>query len=88
VARGKARFRGSPNVGALGVSFFGPFYGDYNILALDGGYRYALIGGGKSSFLWILSREPVIPPEIKAKYLDLAKGLSYEVDRLTWVKQD
>src|SRR5690606_5528802 len=31
-AKGKAKFRGEENVGALKVSFFGPFYSGYNVL--------------------------------------------------------
>ncbi|MEF8690712.1 UNVERIFIED_CONTAM: lipocalin family protein, partial [Comamonas sp. A-3] len=38
-AEGKARFLGSPDVGALKVSFFGPFYGGYNVVSLDEDYQ-------------------------------------------------
>ena len=34
-ASGKARFLGEPDVAALKVSFFGPFYGGYNVVDLD-----------------------------------------------------
>jgi apolipoprotein D and lipocalin family protein len=34
-AIGKAKFVKSDTVGMLKVSFFGPFYGGYNVLALD-----------------------------------------------------
>ena len=34
-ADGKAYFVGDPTVGMLKVSFFGPFYGAYNVIALD-----------------------------------------------------
>lgn len=32
---GKARFLGSPQTASLKVSFFGPFYGGYHVIALD-----------------------------------------------------
>ncbi|MFZ4581846.1 MAG: lipocalin family protein, partial [Paludibacter sp.] len=32
---GKAKFAGSETIGSLKVSFFGPFYGAYNIVKLD-----------------------------------------------------
>ena len=32
-SEGKAYFIGSPQVAALKVSFFGPFYGGYNVIA-------------------------------------------------------
>ena len=31
-AEGKAKFTGSSDIGSLKVSFFGPFYGGYNII--------------------------------------------------------
>jgi len=34
-AKGKAFFVESPDVGHLKVSFFGPFYGAYNIIELE-----------------------------------------------------
>ena len=45
-AEGKAYFVGSKDVGRLKVSFFGPFYGAYNIIDLDKeNYRFALVCG-------------------------------------------
>ncbi|EEE0389127.1 hypothetical protein BRR18_24075, partial [Salmonella enterica] len=35
---GKAYFTGDPSRAALKVSFFGPFYGGYNVIALDREY--------------------------------------------------
>ena len=34
-AEGRAYFLGEPTVGSLKVSFFGPFYGGYHLIALD-----------------------------------------------------
>jgi apolipoprotein D and lipocalin family protein len=42
---GVAYFTGEPSRAALKVSFFGPFYGGYNVIALDKDYRYALVCG-------------------------------------------
>ena len=45
-AEGKAYFVDDPSLGRLKVSFFGPFYGAYNIVDLDQEeYRYALVTG-------------------------------------------
>ena len=45
-ATGKAYFVGAPDIGQLKVSFFGPFYGGYNIMELDkDDYQYALVAG-------------------------------------------
>ncbi len=83
---GKARFRGLETEGALEVSFFGPFYGDYNIIALDENYQYALVCGSSHKYLWILSRTPTIPDDVKMEYIAIAKELGYDVDALLWVE--
>jgi len=87
-AKGKARFRGADAVGELEVSFFGPFYGAYNILALDKNYKYALIAGSSLKYLWILSREKSLPDDIKVQYLELAKSLKFKTEDLIWVEHD
>jgi len=87
-ATGKARFRGGESVAELEVSFFGPFYGDYNILALDTAYQYALIAGGSTEYLWILSRTPHIPDETRRAYLEIATKNGFDTSRLIWVKHD
>ncbi len=86
-AEGKARFRSDKTNGELKVSFFGPFYGEYNIIKLDNDYKYALIAGKNTKYLWILSREKTIPDEIKEKYLQTAQKAGYDTDKLIWVQQ-
>ena len=68
-AVGRAKFKGAPDRAQLLVSFFGPFYAGYNVIALDGDYRYALVAGQSLSYLWILSRERTIPEDVKARFL-------------------
>jgi apolipoprotein D and lipocalin family protein len=87
-ATGKAKFRSDSNVGALKVSFFGPFYAAYNVIALDANYRYALVAGKNLDYLWILSREKTIPDEVKNNYLRKARDVGYNTDKLVWVKQE
>ncbi len=56
---GVAELVAAPEVGRLKVSFFGPFYAGYNIIALDKvAYRYALVCGPNRSYLWLQSRLP------------------------------
>jgi apolipoprotein D and lipocalin family protein len=50
-AIGVAKFVGGPDVAMLKVSFFRPFYGGYNVIAIDNDYRYALVCGDKMSYL-------------------------------------
>ena len=72
----------------LKVSFFGPFYGRYNVIALDAEYKYALVSGANLDYLWILSREKTIPDEIKNKYLKIAEGYGYPIAELLWIEHD
>ncbi|ORM71892.1 outer membrane lipoprotein Blc [Pantoea rwandensis] len=85
---GKAYFTGKPDIAALKVSFFGPFYGGYNVIALDEDYQYALVSGPNRDYLWILSRQPKIPDNVKQQYITTAKRLGFAVDELIWVNQD
>ena len=85
---GKAKFRGAKNIGELKVSFFGPFYADYTILALDSEYKYSLVSGGTTDYLWILSRTKTIPEEIKNEYLSIAKKIGFDTSNLVWVNQN
>ena len=85
---GKAKFRGAKDIGELKVSFFGPFYGDYTILALDSEYTYSLVSGGTTDYLWILSRDITIPDETRFEYLAIADDLGYDTNKLVWVEHD
>ena len=85
-AIGKAKFVGEENVAMLKVSFFGPFYAGYNVIAIDDEYKYALVAGQSLKYLWILSRETSIPEEIKQNYLKIAQGIGYKTSDLSWIK--
>lgn len=85
---GKAKFVGEETAGMLKVSFFGPFYSGYNVIAIDDDYKYALVAGESLKYLWILSREKTIPEHIKTDYLKKATDIGYTTSDLIWVKQD
>lgn len=87
-AIGKAKFVGDQNVAMLKVSFFGPFYAGYNVIALDNEYKYALVAGKNLSYLWILSRETVIKEDVKQNYLKIAENLGYNTSALLWTEHD
>ena len=87
-AIGKAKFIGEDNVAKLKVSFFGPFYSGYNVIALDKEYKYALVAGKNLYYLWILSRETTIPEDVKQKYLKIAEELGYKTSELIWVEHN
>ncbi len=87
-ATGKAKFVNEDTVAMLKVSFFGPFYGGYNVIKLDADYKYALVAGSSLDYLWFLSREKTIPDAIKEKYLASAKAIGYDTHRLLWIVHD
>jgi apolipoprotein D and lipocalin family protein len=85
---GKAKFVSDENIGMLKVSFFGPFYGGYNVIAIDPDYKYALIAGSSLKYLWLLSRDTSMPDEIKNNYLKMAKAIGYNTAALIWVEHN
>jgi apolipoprotein D and lipocalin family protein len=85
VATGKGKLTNQQAL--LKVSFYWPFYGDYRILWVDENYQHALVGGGNSEYLWILSRTPTIDSSVKNTILFEAIRRGYEVDKLIWVEQ-
>uniref|UniRef100_UPI00255022BB lipocalin family protein n=1 Tax=Enterobacter hormaechei TaxID=158836 RepID=UPI00255022BB len=87
-SEGKAYFTGEPTTAALKVSFFGPFYGGYNVIKLDDKYQYALVSGPNRDYLWILSRTPTIPEAVKQDYLNTARDLGFRVDQLCGLNID
>ena len=84
-ARGKARATAMP--GRLRVSFFWFFYSDYNVLELGPDYDWALVGGGSSKYLWILSRTPRLPSRTLNHILRLAEARGYRTGKLLFVDQ-
>lgn len=87
-AVGKAKFVGDENMAMLKVSFFGPFYAGYNVIAIDSAYKYALVSGASRKYLWILSREKSIPAEIRKQFLGKADQLGYKTSELLWIEQN
>lgn len=85
---GKAKFVGDDNVAKLKVSFFGPFYAGYNVIAIDNNYKYALVAGKNLDYLWILSRETTIPENVKNEYLKKAQEIGYNTSDLIWVEHN
>lgn len=87
-AVGKAKFADRNDVAMLKVSFFGPFYAGYNVIKLDPDYKYALVAGNNFNYLWILSRTPAIPDNIREEYLVFAEKSGFDTTRLTWVSHN
>ena len=87
-AEGKAKFVGDDDIAMLKVSFFGPFYSGYNVIAIDPEYQYALVAGKNLKYLWILAREPDMPEDVKNNYLEIAEEAGYNTEDLLWVEHN
>ena len=84
---GKAYFVKGSDAGYLKVSFFGPFYGSYVVIALDQeDYRYSLVCGPNKSYLWLLAREPTLDYEIQTKLLSQAAALGFATNKLIFTQ--
>lgn len=87
-AEGKAYFIEDHTMGRLKVSFFGPFYGAYNIIDLDRDhYQYALVCGPDTSYLWILSRTPRLDKDIRDRLVSKAASFGFDTTELIFVEQ-
>lgn len=86
-AQGRARFLGDPGVAALKVSFFGPFYGGYNVVSLDDEYQTAMVIGGSLDYFWLLSRGKTIPEQQFRRLLEKASSLGVDLSRVQVVAQ-
>lgn len=88
-AEGKAYFIGDSTVGQLKVSFFGPFYASYNVIALDKEeYQWSLVTGPDKDYLWILSRTPTLDQTLVDELVSKARSQGYKTDELIFVSQD
>ena len=84
-AEGTARFVGDPTQAALKVSFFGPFYGGYNVVALDENYQWAMVVGSSKDYLWILSRTPTLPWHVREHLIERARTMGLDVTKILWM---
>ncbi|MGB6241800.1 MAG: lipocalin family protein [Castellaniella sp.] len=87
-AVGKALFTGAPTTGSLKVSFFGPFYGGYHVVALDPDYRWALVLGSDTGYAWILARDKQLPTAQRDAIVARARDLGVDTSALIWVPHE
>lgn len=82
-ASGKAYASDSSN-SKLKVSFFWPFYGDYQVIMLAHDYHYSVIGEPSRKYLWILSRNATLNDEDKKEILSRLPQFGYDPSKLYW----
>ncbi|MCD1598544.1 lipocalin family protein [Rheinheimera aquimaris] len=86
-AEGKAYFVGDSNTGALKVSFFGPFYGSYNVARLSDDYSMALVVGPSLDYAWLLSRSKAPPKAQCDAFMQTATDLGIKPGSWIWLQQ-
>jgi apolipoprotein D and lipocalin family protein len=88
-AVGRALPIGDRATASLKVSFFGPFYGGYHVIALDRQhYGWALVAGPDREYLWILARDRALPAEVREQLIDQASALGFATEKLIWVEHN
>lgn len=88
-AEGKAYFVNSDSEGYLKVSFFGPFYGSYVVFELEkSNYQYAFVSGPNTDYLWLLSRNKTVEPEVIAKFKTMSAERGFNINDLIYVRHD
>ena len=60
----------------------------HNIVKVDDEYKYALIFGGDTSELYMLSRTKTMPEMIKAVYTSYAAKMGYNTDKIVWTTHE
>lgn len=84
---GVADFAGDEDVASLNVTFFWPFSGAYNVIALDReDYSYAMVTGSNRSYLWILARQDTLAQETLDRLLAKAEHWGFATDELIFVE--
>lgn len=87
-SQGKAKFLGDTKEAALKVSFFGPFYGGYNVVALDANYQTSMVIGQDMDYFWLLSRTKTMPKEEVQQWLQKAQSIGVDLNKVILVKQE
>lgn len=87
VATGRARVTDPSTNAKLEVSFFGPFWGAYWVIALGEAYEYAVVGHPSRDYLWILSRTPTMNPSVYAAIISKLEADGYPLERVVKTTQ-
>jgi len=78
----------SPQEGAMKLSSQGALASEYNVVALDDNYHWAVVQGATAARSWVLSRTPTLPTEVRGSLLLQARAVGVNTDQLLWVPQE
>jgi apolipoprotein D and lipocalin family protein len=70
-----------------GMQFIWPFKGDYRIIYLTDDYSVTVIGRNKRDYVWLMAREPHLPPDRYEEALRVIADAGYDVTKLQRVPQ-
>lgn len=69
------------------LSFVPAVWGNYWVIDLGPDYAYAVVGDPSRDYLWILSRTPVLSPELLERARAAAVANGFDLNRLVQTKQ-
>jgi apolipoprotein D and lipocalin family protein len=69
------------------LSFLPFVWGDYWIIALDADYQWSIVGTPDKKYLWILSRNKSLSPELYQNLVEIAKSKGFDTGRLVRTEQ-
>lgn len=87
-SNGKAWVTDSQSQSKLRVQFFWPFSGQYWIILLGPNYEYAVVSESDRKYLWILSRQPTLYPEVYEKIIKALKNQYFDLGSLQPTSQN
>ena len=70
-----------------GMQFVWPFKGDYRIIYLADDYSVTIIGRNKRDYVWLMAREPQLPPDRYDEAVRVIAAAGYDVAQLQRVPQ-
>ncbi len=68
----------------LSVSFFWTVSSPYRVIQLDSDYTLAMVTSSTMNYFWILSRTVEVDPEKAQNYIQYAKSLGFEIEKLQY----
>jgi apolipoprotein D and lipocalin family protein len=70
-----------------GMQFIWPIKGDYRIIYLDDDYSVTIIGRNKRDYVWLMAREPQLPPADYDAAVQIIADAGYDITQLERVPQ-
>ena len=70
-----------------GMQFIWPFKAEYRIVYLNDTYTQTVIGRTKRDYVWIMARDPSIPPEDYNHILQFLQSQGYDIKKVQKVPQ-